>query len=156
MYRMLNCQAPDIKIIADRRDDIVLFSLLAKHVARIKGKLGVIDGTYHETPINPNPQPKTQKHKRNLAQPTTHLQDTPRPETQPGSQIIHHRINKRQEEDIKVRKRGLDEVGGDHLADRVRVYQPHEEEEGDEVVLQDRGLEVEVGRDEGPHGHCGE
>lgn len=38
----------------------------------------------------------------------------------------------------------------DHLADGVCIYETSEEYEGDEVVVEDLGVEPEVGRDQSP------
>jgi hypothetical protein len=39
---------------------------------------------------------------------------------------------------------------GDHLSHRISINETGEEHEGHEVVVEDLGVEVEVGRDEGP------
>jgi hypothetical protein len=49
-------------------------------------------------------------------------------------------------------KRRRETYGGDHLAYAVCVDQADVESEGDQVVVEDAGLEREVGCDEGPGG----
>lgn len=43
-------------------------------------------------------------------------------------------------------------MSGDDLADGVGVYETDVEDEGDEMVVEDYGVEVEVDWDEGPDG----
>lgn len=60
------------------------------------------------------------------------------------------------DEDVAAREAGFGQVGDDDAADGVSVYEAGVEDEGDEVVVEDFGLEVEVGGDEDPGGGEGE
>lgn len=71
---------------------------------------------------------------------------------QPGSERVEDTVGKRKDENVRVGELELDEVCGDHLAYRVRVGQATEERKGHEMVLQDVGLQQQVGNDQSP-GH---
>ena len=103
--------------------------------------------TYHKSPINPKPKPKQQQHELKLIQ--IRPNDT-RPQPQPRSKAIRHPERQRQNQHVPVRKRRLDEVRHDHLADRVRVDESDEQDERDEVVVPDLRVEAQVRGDQAP------
>lgn len=122
---MLNSQTPNIQIITNRRDNII-----------------------NETPIYPDPQPHSHKHKANLIHPAP---QRARPQPHQGAQAIQHGHRERDGEDVVQREfLVFDEVCGDDGADGVGVDEADVEDEGDEVVVEDDGLEVDVEGDEGP------
>jgi hypothetical protein len=94
-----------------------------------------------------------------------------------GAEGVEDAVDQRQDEDVLVGEGGLGEMllrdeevsfararlflvrdgtyGGDHLADTVRVDEADEEGEWHEVVVQNSGVESEVGDNDGPAGEEG-
>ena len=108
--------------------------------------------TYHKTPINPDPHPQHTKQVRNAIPPITQGTGPPQPNRllQPRSQTIHYPICQRKSQHIIVREVQLNKMRGDDLSHRISINETGEEHEGHEVVVENLGVEVEVGRDEGP------
>ena len=159
---MFDSQAPDIEIIADGRNHIDL--CLAPHqppdtVAKFshiyasdveegeKKQNHKEDQTHDEAPVNPDPQPQTQKHKRNLI---NAVPQRARPRTDRRTDRVEQPVRERDDERVAIGKVVFDEVCGDHLPDAVGVNEADVKDEGDEVVVEDDGLEVEVQGDEDP------
>jgi hypothetical protein len=61
---------------------------------------------------------------------------------QERTQAIKYSVCKRQDEDILIRELKLDKMCGNYLANRVRIYEAGEEDERDEMVVEDFGVEV--------------
>lgn len=153
IVRMLDCQAPDIEIVADRSDDVVLQieSSAPGFPTRQLGAGSVCVekmGTHHETPINAHSQPHAQKHERHLIHPIS--QHTwPYPDH--WSQRIHRRQSKRQRENIVHRKfRVLGQMRDNNLTNGIGVDKADVKDERDEVVVQYDWLKVEIERDKSP------
>jgi len=105
--------------------------------------------TYDKTPINPYPKSNTAKQKRNLVRPSPQCA----PHSHHRAHAIHHRQRQWQRQDVvHWELRILDQMLGDDLTHRVRVDESDVEDKGNEMVVQDYGLEVQVKGNEGPGG----
>lgn len=101
IIRMFDRQAPDIQKIANGCDDVILsFSLSLRLTTSTQSVHKHIE-THHKAPINPNRQPHTQHHKRNLISP---ISQCARPEPQHWSCRIKDRKEKGYIQDIMAWK----------------------------------------------------
>lgn len=132
--RVLDSKAPDIKVIADRDDNV-----------------------HHKGPVHPRREPQHREQERNLVDPAA--QDARPAEAgvreEVRAQAVDDAGEEREGEDVEVGEGEEGQVGGDDLADGVGVGYPGEERKGHDVGGEDRGLEVEVRDDEGPDGEEG-
>lgn len=131
---VLDGQAPDVEVIADADNDIddeaaVHTQRGAEHEEEV-GNL-VLAVAKGRGPANTNVLGEDRTHR---VRDTNHQQGA---------------------ENVVVRERLLEEVGGNHAADRVGVDETDKDGERDEVVVEDERLKLEVGDDEEPDGKDG-
>ncbi len=129
---MLDRQAPDIQVIADRDDDI-----------------------NDEAAVYTNRQAEHAEHVGDLVHAVAEGAGLPEPAHLRS--FLQHRAKRvedaeghRDSEHVVVGEVELDEVRRDHLPHRVRVHDAGEDDERDQVVLQDVRLQPEVCYDEDP------
>ena len=127
--RVLDGQAPDVEVVADGGDD-----------------------ADDEAAVDPDREAEAQEHERDLVEAVAQRARPAEADaaTEPGAGAVEHAVEERQEHYVVVGELLLEHVREDDLRDRLRVEQADEENEGDEVVVQDRRLQVEVGGYQGP------
>lgn len=146
--RILDSQAPDIQVIANRPDDI-----------------------HHKAPIHAHSETQAQEHKRNLVYTIAqrawpaHIAQPAQIEpinvgvrqmfAKPWPEAVNGGKEQGEDEDVGAGEGGFAEVSGDHAADAECVDESNVEDEGHKVLVQDDGLQVEVERDESPGGEEG-
>lgn len=64
------------------------------------------------------------------------------PLLEPRAERVRDAVDKRVNEDVTAREAGLGEVRDDDATDGVGVDEPSVEDEGDEMLVEDHGLEV--------------
>lgn len=133
--RVLDGQAPDVEVVADGDDDV-------NNEATVDAQRGA-------------------EHEEDKG----HLVDVITERAGPAEadvldQVRAERVDdaerERQTENVPVGEGQLHKVGGDHLADAVGVDEAGEQGKGYEVVVQDVGLQVQIGNDEGPDAEEGD
>jgi len=128
---MLDGQTPDIEVIADGNNDID-----------------------DKRAVNTDREAQAQEHKRDVVFPTVRAQSARPADTDVLSQLrtggVEDGVQKRQDEDVVHRKRGLGQVRGDHLADGVGVDKADVEDKGHEVCVQDCRVEAQIRDDKRP------
>jgi len=123
--RMLDCQAPDVQIIADTHDHI-----------------------HHKAPVYAYSETQAREHEADLVSPVA--QNT-RPQSEPlPEQSVGDGEREREDEDVLVGKGGFGQVCRDDLTDRVCVDEADEDDERDQVGVQDLRVKGQVGGDGGP------
>ena len=105
-------------------------------------------GTYDEAAINTNRQTETGEHKANLA---GFIIQNARPETDHLPETVHNGQSQGNQKHIEVGEFGLGQMGGDHPTHGVRVHHAHKQRKGHRILLEDRGLHVQVGGHQSPH-----
>lgn len=122
-------QAPDVKVIADSPDDID-----------------------NKASVNSHSQTQTHEDEGHLVNVVTQGAGPTNSDMrlQPWTQRVKDTVDERVDQHIATRKAGLDEMGGDDTADRVRVDKTGVEDKGYEMLMQYQRLEEEVRRDESP------
>lgn len=103
--------------------------------------------TYHEAAIDTNRHTQTDVDERHRVDSTP---ENTRPRAKEGTRAINHTNSERNQEDIEVRERTLDQVSDDHLADSICIDEAHIQSEGDQMMLQDGRLQVQVRWDKSP------
>lgn len=104
--------------------------------------------TYHETSIDTNGNTQGHKHERHLAARPDSKHTGP--ETKEGTGAVEHRQNQWDHEDIEVRETGFDQMPHDYAAHGVGIDEADVQQEGDQMVLQDMRLQIQIRRDEDP------
>lgn len=130
--RVLDRQAPDVEVITDSNNDV-----------DDKG------------PIHTNRHTKHEEHVRHLVHIVAQRAGPSEPRAselklQPRAQRVEDTVGQRQHQDVGVGELQLHEVRRNHLPDRVGVDNAAEHGEGDQMVVQDVGLQQQVGDDQGP------
>ena len=99
---------------------------------------------YDKASIDSNSHPQHTEYIRNLVYAVTQRTGPSNADIplQERSQTIKYSVCKRQDENIVIRKLELDKMRGNHLANRVRIYETGEEDEGDKMVIEDFGVEI--------------
>lgn len=136
---MLDGQAPNIEVIANRNDDIDLSLAVSTDPLRY-----LKDKTYNKASIYPNGYSQHTEYICNLVSAVAECtwpsnSDIP---LQERTQAVEHAICKRQDEDVLIGKVEFDEMCGNHLTHRVCVYETGEEDKRHEMVVKDFGVEV--------------
>jgi hypothetical protein len=126
---MLDCQAPDVQVIADAHDHIN--DKAAVHTDR-QTKAGEHEGNLVHA-ISQSARP---------SEANASLQDR--------SQSVDDAKEQREREHVLVRELGLGQMRGDHLADGVSVHESDEQDKGHEVLVQDLRVKGEVSDNESP------
>lgn len=126
---MLDRQTPNIQIIADRPDDV-----------------------NNEATMHTNRQAQAHEHKGDLVDVVAQSARPAKADValQEGSEGVGHAVDERVDEDVAAREAGLGKVGDNHAADGVGVDETRVEDEWDQMLAEDHGLEEEVHGDEGP------
>lgn len=150
--RVLDGQAPDIVIIADRGDHVMLVLSVLPFATGYWTRGN--HETYHETSIDTNGSTQGRKHERHLAARPDSKHTGP--ETKEGTDAVEHRQNQWDHEDIEVRETGFDQMSHDNAAHGVGIDEADVQQEGDQMVLQDMRLQVQIRRDEDPDSNDGQ
>jgi hypothetical protein len=132
---VLDGQAPDVKVIADGDNDID-----------------------DEASVHTDSGSEHHEHEGDLVDIATKSAGPAESEVllEIWADAVNDTEGERDAEDVGVGKSEVDEMGGDHLAYAVGVDNTGKEREGDEMVVEDSGLEPEVGDDEGPDAEEGD
>lgn len=129
--RILDRQAPDIEVIANRPDDID-----------------------DKAAMHTNGKTQTHEHERNLINVITKRAGPADANMflQQRTERVDDTVDERVHEHVATRESGLCQVRDDHTADGEGVDETGVEAEWDEMLAQDHGLEVEVRGNENPGG----
>lgn len=94
--------------------------------------------------MNPHRQPKAHEHKRDLIHVIPEGAGPAKADAllKPRTQRVGDAVDERVHEHVAAGEARLCEVRDDHAADGEGVYEAGVEDEGDEVVVQDLGLQV--------------
>lgn len=138
---MLDRQAPDIDVFANRGDHVVL--ACSQYHPRLKVKY-----TYHKAAVNTKPQTQAEENKHNRA---NTIPNRTRPETKGRPKTVKNTKGKRTHKDIEVWEGALHQVSDNHPADGVRVDESDIHAKRNQMVLQDGRLQIQVCRGESPH-----
>lgn len=133
--RVLDGQAPDVKVVTDGDNDI-----------------------NDEAAVNTDGGTKHHKHEGDLVDTVTKSARPPKGKVplQDGANGVGNPKDEEQAQDVPVGEAQVDEVSGDDLTNAVGVDEAGEEGKGDEMALADLGLQVEVGNDHGPDRNKGD
>ena len=118
---MLYRQTPNVQVVTDCGDDIV-----------------------YEAAVYAESEPDAEKHEGDLI---NVISKGTRPKSYYRTQAIRDCPSKRSDKDVLVRESIFDKMSGDHLANREGIDEASIKDEWDEVVVQDNGLQCEVGCD---------
>ena len=121
--RVLDGQAPNVKVVANGDNDID-----------------------HKAAVHARRQAKHAKHVSNLVDVITESAGPAEPVDRgvllnDGADRVNDTKRERHDHNVPVGEVELDQVGRDHLADAVRVDETAEDREGNQVVVQNRRLQ---------------
>ena len=121
---MFYCQAPDVQVITDRGDDIV-----------------------NEATVYSKSEPTAEKDEGDLVD---IISKSAGPQSKFRTQAVDHCKCKRSDKNVLIREFVFDQMSGDHLANRVGIYEASVEDEWEEVVTQDDWLQGKIGGNQDP------
>lgn len=134
VMRVLNSQAPDVEVITDGNNDI-------------HDKASVDTKSSAEHQENKGSLVHIVAKRARPAKAIVAQQDR-------ANRIGNAKANQHAQ-DVPVGEAHLGEVCGNHLPDAVSVDEASEQGKGDQVVVEDVWLQIEVGNDQGPDGEEG-
>lgn len=127
--RMFDGQAPDVEVIADGDDDVG-----------------------DETAVNTDSETEAHENKGDLVCAISQCRRPAQSEVllQHWSEAVDDAEEEGCDEDVGPGELGLCQVSRDHLTDRVCVDEASIEDKGNEMLVENNGLEVQVGGDKDP------
>lgn len=129
VVRVFDGQTPDVEVITNRDD----------HVG-------------DETAVNTNSKTEAHEYKGDLVCAVSQCRWPAQSKVlfQHWSKAVNDAEEEGRDEDVGPGELGFRQVSCDHFTDRVCVDEASIEDEGDEMLVEDDGLEVQVGGDEDP------